>query len=177
MRLAVVLSLLLLSACQMSLPGTGGGDAPAAAGLADEAITVTPLQDVGGAPDTAEPPAVPAPAAESTAPADDAAQPAKATETEPEPAAEQAAPAPVPPPKSPAQIACERKGGKYLPAGKTGAKTCVRPTRDAGKQCRKASDCQGYCLARSRTCAPFTPIFGCQEVLDNEGRRMTLCID
>jgi hypothetical protein len=33
------------------------------------------------------------------------------------------------------------------------------------------------CLARSGTCAPIMPLFGCNEVLDKQGRRVTLCIE
>lgn len=54
---------------------------------------------------------------------------------------------------------------------------CVRPTGEGLKACRRATDCRGECLARSGTCAPIAPLFGCNEVLDDMGRRMTQCID
>ncbi len=85
-------------------------------------------------------------------------------------------PAPKPP-ASPEEVACLRKGGLWMRAGKSIAMTCVKMTRDAGKQCHREQDCQGQCLARSMTCAPYDPLFGCNEVLQNDGARVTLCID
>lgn len=80
-------------------------------------------------------------------------------------------------PKSPQQLLCEKGGGIWTVAGETGAFLCVSPTRDGGKSCRKKTDCDGQCLARSGTCSPYDPLFGCNEVLDKDGRRMTLCLD
>lgn len=54
--------------------------------------------------------------------------------------------------------------------------TCVNPTRDAGKACRRGSDCEGLCLARSFTCAPYDPLFGCNEILQDDGSRVTYCL-
>jgi len=79
--------------------------------------------------------------------------------------------------KTKAQVACEKKGGTWDVAGKSGAKTCFKRTRDAGKQCRKQSNCESVCLARSGTCAPIKPLFGCNEILQDDGRRVTLCVD
>lgn len=87
------------------------------------------------------------------------------------------APEPPPAPKSAMQLACEAKGGKWGKAGATTAMTCFKPTRDAGKSCRRESDCSTLCLARSRSCAPVTPLFGCHPVLQNDGREVTLCTD
>lgn len=84
---------------------------------------------------------------------------------------------PPPPPKSPMQIACEKDGGTWSRAGGSVAMTCFKPTRDGGKSCRRESDCSTLCLARSRTCAPVTPLFGCHSVLQNDGRAVTLCLD
>lgn len=75
------------------------------------------------------------------------------------------------------RLKCEKGGGIYGAASATGAFACIRQTRDAGKQCHKESDCEGRCLARSGTCAPLTPLFGCNEILTRDGKRMTLCID
>lgn len=72
--------------------------------------------------------------------------------------------------------ACERTGGTLQVAAGTRL-ACVRPLRDAGQTCRAAGDCEGACLARSGTCAPFTPLFGCHEVLTPEGRRVTECLE
>lgn len=76
-----------------------------------------------------------------------------------------------------ATVDCTRTGGRMVKAGIAGAMTCLRDTRDSGKQCRKAGDCEGDCLARSGTCAPVVPLFGCNEILMNEGQRATLCRD
>ena len=59
----------------------------------------------------------------------------------------------------------------------SGGFVCYRPTRDANRACTRDSDCQGFCLARSRTCAPVTPFFGCHEVLTSLGARATVCTD
>lgn len=74
------------------------------------------------------------------------------------------------------RAACTREGGQFLPRG-TGFFACVFQTQDAGRQCDEASDCEGACLARSRTCAPMQPLFGCQEVFTTAGRRETVCTD
>jgi hypothetical protein len=79
--------------------------------------------------------------------------------------------------KTPEQIKCEKKGGSWSRIGKTQARTCVQRTRDAGKQCKRDRDCEGVCLARSSTCAPVNPLFGCNEVVQDDGRRMTLCLN
>lgn len=90
---------------------------------------------------------------------------------------EQQDPAPTPAVKSPSGIACEKSGGRMVQVGGASLLTCQRPTRDAGKSCRRQGDCVGECLARSETCAPVAPLFGCNEVLQKDGRKVTLCID
>lgn len=79
--------------------------------------------------------------------------------------------------KSSAQLKCERQGGNWGKAGASSARACIKRTRDSGKQCRKQSDCDSVCLARSGTCAPVKPLFGCNEILQNDGRRVTLCVE
>jgi hypothetical protein len=79
--------------------------------------------------------------------------------------------------KSKEQIKCEKQGGSWDKPGKSDARTCIKPTRDGGKQCTKEGDCDGMCLARSRTCAPVKPLFGCNEILQKDGSRVTLCIN
>lgn len=79
--------------------------------------------------------------------------------------------------KSKEQNTCEKRGGNWGNAGKSNLKTCIKRTKDAGKQCRKQGDCDSVCLARSGTCAPVDPLFGCNEVLQKDGSRVTLCID
>jgi hypothetical protein len=79
--------------------------------------------------------------------------------------------------KSKEQITCEKRGGNWGNVGKSNLKTCIKRTKDAGKQCRKQSDCESVCLARSGTCAPVKPLFGCNEIFQKDGSRVTLCID
>lgn len=71
---------------------------------------------------------------------------------------------------------CERGGGSW---GRRNEElfACFRPTADANEFCRAASDCEGLCLARSRTCAPTVPYFGCHEVLTASGLQATQCFE
>jgi hypothetical protein len=78
---------------------------------------------------------------------------------------------------SPEAVKCAKSGGTWAGVGKSGAQACVTQTRDAGKSCRKQTQCEGLCLARSGTCAPITPLFGCNDIFQADGRRVTLCID
>lgn len=72
---------------------------------------------------------------------------------------------------------CEKTGGRFAQGGRGSGLVCYRDTDDNGKQCSKKSDCEGECLARSGTCSPVTPLFGCNEVLTEDGARTTLCVD
>ncbi|MEH6776462.1 MAG: hypothetical protein V7668_21240 [Cereibacter changlensis] len=97
----------------------------------------------------------------------------ESVETTPEPPAAPVASSPAI--KSAGELACERRQGRYVAVG--GARTCVTPTSDGGKQCRGKGDCSGQCLARSNSCAPVAPLLGCNEILQSNGRRVTLCLD
>ena len=95
-------------------------------------------------------------------------------------ACREAAPKDEPLPPNPLTVAtqgCERSGGRMIKAGIANAMTCIHETSDSGKQCRASGDCESDCLARSGTCAPMRPMFGCNEILMNDGRRATLCRD
>ncbi|SPJ25242.1 hypothetical protein PAA8504_03093 [Palleronia abyssalis] len=72
---------------------------------------------------------------------------------------------------------CAEDGGAWGNVPKSGAQVCYRRPADGGQTCSSGADCDGDCLARSRTCAPVTPIFGCTEILTNSGTRVTRCID
>lgn len=72
------------------------------------------------------------------------------------------------------QAACEKRGGQWVAEG--AGKFCLNRTRDAGKACRTGADCQGDCLARSQTCAPVTPLVGCNEIVTSGGLRVTECV-
>ena len=188
MRLAFCLAaLMLVAACQLSLPGRGGdaaggavspitGDeittsrldaAPVSAAVvaADDATAATPP----GRP-RPRPPALGGTTAPVTAGQATTSPPDIATgTTTPESAVPQAL-------KSPEQLACEKRGGAWTAVAGGQARACVKRTRDAGRKCDSKSDCQGQCLARSGTCAPVDPLFGCNDVLEG-GRRVTICID
>lgn len=89
--------------------------------------------------------------------------------------------APLPPVGAAADAAmgasCVRGGGQLVERGASRALICVQTMPDAGRSCSRATDCRGVCLARSRTCAPVDPLFGCQEVLLSDGRQVTQCLD
>ena len=172
------LAVLGLIGCQMAGPNgdaAPNGLAPDVSPITGQTIEVTTLGD----------PAVQDVAAPETAP-DLAAQPTLRPAPRPAGiadaavAASDAAPAADVVPaelKSPQQLQCEKKQGVWSVAGDTGARICVYQTRDGGKACTKGTQCQGQCLARSGSCSPITPLFGCNEILDDGGRRVTLCIN
>lgn len=185
-NLIALCALLLLVACQVTGPDADADAAPSRP-ITGAEITVTaldappsgtppeiPQTEDGAGLVTADHPAPPVvePVAET---ASDAAPPAEAVVPAAEIApAEAAIPAVL---KSPEQLRCESKDGTWARAGKSVARTCVKQTRDGGKQCSKGTQCEGLCLARSGTCAPFAPLFGCNEIFEDDGRRVTLCID
>jgi hypothetical protein len=72
---------------------------------------------------------------------------------------------------------CTSRGGRFDPIGKDGSFMCFRTPADAGKMCNKSSDCSTACLANSHSCAPITPLVGCQDILDGAGQRVTQCIN
>jgi hypothetical protein len=77
----------------------------------------------------------------------------------------------------PQRAACEKDGGRWGRVPDRETFVCYRITRDASETCSSKRDCEGLCLARSRTCAPQVPLFGCHEVLNASGLRQTLCIE
>ncbi len=94
-----------------------------------------------------------------------------------EEAIEEPAPVVSRPTASPEQVrACERKRGTLTKTG-AGFYVCVQQTGQGQKACSSASDCKGACLARSGTCAPFTPLLGCNDIITERGGMATVCID
>ncbi len=176
MRFCMVLAV-VLAGCTL-----GGGKlakpSDTANPITGDAIAVTSL-DAPQAAGTVDP----------AKPAADVAKPAKPATAQPappqpDPASVDPGAAAVPPVAEeparelgPEEVACVKKGGQWSVAGKAGGMSCVRRMRDAGKSCRKKSDCEGDCLARSNTCAPIAPLFGCNEILQDNGVMVTLCID
>lgn len=75
-----------------------------------------------------------------------------------------------------AEARCAQDGGRWVALADSGPMVCLRNTPDGGRACSAATDCSSACLARSRTCAPVTPLFGCNEVLGVDGARSTVCL-
>lgn len=77
-----------------------------------------------------------------------------------------------------ARAACAEAGGTFEPApGGGGVELCVRTTEDGNQPCASANECEGFCLARSRTCAPVTPLLGCNDILQSNGTEATVCVN
>ncbi len=74
------------------------------------------------------------------------------------------------------QAACVESGGRWGEGGVKGFMVCYRDTGESEKACSTSGDCKGFCLARSRTCAPVTPLFGCNQVLGATGAESEVCI-
>lgn len=72
---------------------------------------------------------------------------------------------------------CTARGGNFGSGSKGDVNICYVTPKDANQPCSQASDCEGQCLARSRTCAPVIPLLGCNEVLLNGGQVAELCLD
>ena len=184
MRVIVALLMCLgLAACQMTLPRLGGASAQKAAPATTAGVTAKPGAIMGGSvavtpirPGATTAPAVAAPPQRMPVPAPSTAPSASPPAVAPAAPVAAVEPAPSPVPKSEAQLACERQKGRWTQAGGE-RMACVFQTRDGGKACRKETDCDGLCLARSGTCAPIKPLFGCNAILQADGRQVTLCID
>lgn len=167
---ATLAVLFLVAGCELFPTGTSpASPSDVTPGvIAGDAIEVTALDG-----------AAPADAQTGLAPLD-RPRDAKAAAPLADPPASAAVPAeePVPAkPRSEAQRACEKTGGTWAGVGKGLLRACVKTTRDSGKQCTRASQCESACLARSGTCAPFKPLLGCNEILQDDGSRVTLCIE
>ena len=89
---------------------------------------------------------------------------------------------PAPSPKGKSLTGAERADclmtdGTLGRGGMLPDEVCILPEPDAGKACTKKTDCEGMCLADTRTCSPVTPMFGCFEFLDETGQTVGICID
>ena len=186
----------LVAGCQLSAPGKGAGPDGAVTpnAVAGDTIEVTALDapPAAGAPvatDSARPDTAaaggPAPA-QAAGPTAEAAPPEAAPEVAAEPAPQptpEPAPQPAAAPAVPAEVKseiqrdCEKRGGTWSGVGSGVLRTCVFETKDSGKRCERESQCEGACLARSGTCSPVKPLLGCHEILQDNGARVTLCIE
>ena len=73
--------------------------------------------------------------------------------------------------------ACEADNGRWGTAANGVLFVCYRNQPDANQFCSTESDCAGFCLARSRTCSPIDPFFGCHQVLSKDGLPQTVCVE
>ena len=72
---------------------------------------------------------------------------------------------------------CGRSGGIWTRLSQTGLFTCVEQTGEGQKACTTGRDCDGECLAKSKTCSPFKPLVGCNEVISDGGLPQTVCFN
>ncbi|CUH85926.1 hypothetical protein [Thalassovita mediterranea] len=121
------------------------------------ALAVSACQTEADAPKQTSAEKQPAPQVQSARPLIDLSVPAK-----PDPAA---------------RATCQAQGGTYQIGGLARQYVCFRPQPDAGQACRTENDCTGFCLAETKQCSAQTPIFGCFDLLDADGRQQTICID
>jgi hypothetical protein len=181
---ALVLAALTLAACDAAMMAEPGLRAPipvivpARPALPPAAGDPAPTELAAREPEPAEPPAPPGTGAPVVI-IPEVPQPLTPAAPAP-PAAAPPAAAPTAAAENPLlaqqRAACAREGGR-LQSLASGLVTCIRTTRDGGRRCTQASVCEGLCLARSGTCAPITPLFGCHEVLVAPGARVTQCLD
>lgn len=70
---------------------------------------------------------------------------------------------------------CAARGGELVQIGSISL--CRTQPRDGGKSCQTGRDCEGECLARSMTCAPISPLRGCNDIITDTGARVTECVN
>jgi hypothetical protein len=175
-RFWAIVAVLMLASCQLSRPG-GNADADAPNPVTGDPIEVSSLD--APAEGAVEGEAAEGEAAEGEAVAEVAEEPDAAAAEEAvaaEPVVEVAPPV-DPALQTPEALACIDDGGQYRTVRNDISRACVRPMRDGGERCTSGRDCDGECLARSGTCAPVTPLFGCNDVLQDDGQRVTLCLN
>lgn len=73
--------------------------------------------------------------------------------------------------------ACAERGGSFRKSGISGGWVCFQPMPDANEPCATSSDCDGLCLARSKTCTPIMPLIGCHEVVLASGAVVKQCVE
>ncbi len=71
---------------------------------------------------------------------------------------------------------CAREGGKGIIGG-FGQPACEKQAPDAGQACTQDSDCEGFCMAETKTCTPQNPMFGCFATLPSPGKEAMVCVD
>lgn len=85
-----------------------------------------------------------------------------------------------------AEEECIRSGGEWKKVGIQPAPECTFKSKDAGKQCRDNSECDGECLAPegsqqgekvSGICSDYNFHLGCFRMVDNGTVSKTICVD
>ena len=74
------------------------------------------------------------------------------------------------------KTACLEAGGRWGRGGIMQEQQCFPVYQDAGKSCSRASDCQGSCMADTRTCSK-TFSYGCMSYINDDGKVEEICID
>jgi len=74
------------------------------------------------------------------------------------------------------KVECLEAGGTWGRGGILGLEQCFPNYSDGGKSCNRDSDCQGMCMADTRSCAPSFS-YGCLSYLNDEGKVEEICID
>lgn len=74
------------------------------------------------------------------------------------------------------KASCLEAGGRWGRGGILGLEQCFPSYSDGGKSCNRDSDCQGMCLADTRSCAKSFS-YGCQSYLNDDGVVEEICID
>jgi hypothetical protein len=81
---------------------------------------------------------------------------------------------------SKAKEACMAAGHDWGKWGMGAFVYCNRKHPDAGKACKTSADCVGKCIVvdgKAPQCQPHENEFGCYGVIDETGRKTTLCAD
>ena len=80
---------------------------------------------------------------------------------------------------------CKAAGGTVRGVGMFGTPSCVRPYKDAGKQCQSGSDCEGRCVAdfdapadtTVGACQATTDLSGCHSLVEDGSITTRVCSD
>lgn len=81
------------------------------------------------------------------------------------------------PPQAAAFAAADCTAAGGVPTAGRAGPVCARPTKDAGKSCNNSTQCESFCLAETKSCAPHRPYFGCFAVLNGGAGSPTICVD
>lgn len=74
------------------------------------------------------------------------------------------------------KVECLEAGGRWGRGGILALQQCFPNYSDGGKSCNRDSDCQGMCMADTRSCSQ-TFSYGCLSYLNDEGKVEEICID